>query len=309
MRPDPIVARRERSGRAGLAVGLMLLGTLLFSLNDVLGKWLVGTYSPAQILFIRSIAVILILAPLMAREGLGTAVRLERPGLQVTRAVFSTVDVFCFYTAVIYLPLAEVMAFYLAAPIFVAAMSPFLLGERVGWRRWSAILAGFIGVLIALGPSAAGLNGAAGVALLGSLAFSLMLVATRSLGATGDKVLVFWQTVGALAAGLVMAPFNWTPPSAPDYLLIALLGVVSMSGHLCVTRSLKLAPAATVVPYQYTLILWAIIFGYLVFGDVPTSAMLVGTVIIIAAGLFIFWREQVSRAATVRADATAAHRR
>jgi drug/metabolite transporter (DMT)-like permease len=264
-------------GRTNLAIGLMLFGILLFSLNDLMGKWLVGTYPPAQVVLIRSVAALALLLPLMLRDGLRSAVEVDRPGLHALRVLFSTVDVICFYTAVVYLPLADVMAFYLAAPIFVAAMSPFLLGETVGWRRWTAIAVGFVGVLIALDPSPSSLQWPALLALLGSAMFSLLTVSTRALGAAPDKVLVLWQTVGAL------------------------LGLVSMSAYFCVNRSLKLAPAATVAPYQYTLIVWAILFGYPVFGDVPSPHMLIGAGIIIAAGLFIFWREQVRNARQSRA--------
>jgi S-adenosylmethionine uptake transporter len=281
------------ASKAGLAIGLTLFGMLLFSMNDVLGKWLVGTYSPAQILLIRSLAALAILVPLLMREGLMSALKVERPALHLLRAALSAADVTCFYIAVIYMPLADVMAFYMAAPIFVAALSPLLLGERVGWRRWTAIVVGFVGVVIALGPSATSFEGAALLSLAGSLAFALMVITTRSLGAARDKVLVGWQTVAALVVGLVAAPFTWVPADAPDYLLMALLGIVSMGAHLCVTRSLKLAPAATVAPYQYTLIVWAIVLGYPVFGDVPSPHMLTGAAIIVAAGLYIFFREQV----------------
>jgi drug/metabolite transporter (DMT)-like permease len=289
----PLALAVPAKGR-GVAIALMLLGVLLFSLNDLLGKWLVGTYSPAQVLLIRSLAALLILLPLLGRAGLAAAVRVERPRLHALRMAFSTLDVICFYTAVIYLPLADVMAFYLAAPIFVAAMSPLLLGEKVGWRRWTAIGVGFVGVLITLNPSAASLEIPALLSLVGSLAFALLLVTTRLLGATtGDKVLVLWPIVGALLLGLVVTPFAWVTPTALDMALLGLLGLVSMGGYLCVNRSLKLAPAATVAPYQYTLLVWAIVFGYPVFGDVPTPHMLLGAAIIVAAGLFIFWREQV----------------
>jgi drug/metabolite transporter (DMT)-like permease len=119
-----------------------------------------------------------------------------------------------------------------------------------------------------------------------------MLVTTRAVGAASDKLLVTGPIVGAALAGLVAAPFAWIPPSGRDLVLMALLGIVSMAAYMCVNRALKLAPAATVAPYQYTLIVWAILFGYPFFGDVPTPHMLAGAAIIIAAGLFIFWREQ-----------------
>ena len=281
-----------RYDRAQIAVLLMLLGMLLFSMNDVLGKWLVGMYSPWQLLLIRSLAALAVLLPLMRWEGLLAAVTVERPKLHILRTLLATIEVACFYFAVIYLPLADVMAFYLAAPIFVAAMSPFLLGERVGWRRWTAILVGFVGVLIALGPSASSFALPALLSIAGSFFFSLMVVTTRALGSAPDRVLVFWQTIGALVAGLAISPFAWVPPTGRDYVLLAFLGVVALGAHLCVNRSLKLAPAATVAPYQYTMIVWAILLGYPVFGDVPSQQMLLGAAIIVASGLFIFWREQ-----------------
>lgn len=295
-KPEGAIAARGYS-RAQVAVPLMLLGMLLFSMNDVLGKWLVGMYSPWQLLLIRSLAALAVLLPMMGREGLAAAITVDRPKLHLLRTVLATVEVACFYFAVIYLPLADVMAFYLAAPIFVAAMSPFLLGERVGWRRWTAIVVGFVGVLIALGPSASSFALPALLSIAGSFFFSLMIVTTRALGAAPDSVLVFWQTVGALLAGLVVTPFVWVPPSGLDYALLALLGIVALGAHVCVNRSLKLAPAATVAPYQYTLIVWAILLGYLVFGDVPTPEMLIGAAIIVASGLFIFWREQALKRA------------
>ncbi len=196
------------ASKAGLAVGLMLGGMLLFSINDVLGKWLVGTYSPAQVILLRSLAALAVLAPFLLREPVSTLLRVERPGLHALRILFSTADVFCFYIAVIYLPLADVMAFYLAAPIFVAALSPFFLGERVGWRRWTAILVGFAGVLVALAPSASNLEIPALLSLAGSLAFALMLVTTRAVGAASDKLLVTGPIVGAALAGLVAAPVS-----------------------------------------------------------------------------------------------------
>lgn len=281
---------------AGLGVAMMLVGILLFSVNDVLGKWLVGTYSVGQVLLIRSVAALLVLAPFLWRMGPTPIFRMERPGLQAARVAFSTAEVFFFYTAVIYLPLADVMTYWLAAPIYVAALSPLLLGERVGWRRWSAIFVGFVGVLIALQPSAETLSAPALISIAGSLCFAFMMLTGRSLRATPDAALVFWQTIGALVAGLVLAPFSWIPPSPLEFGLLCLLGIVAMTAHVCVNRSLKLADAATVVPFQYTLLLWAVVFGWVVFGDVPRTAMLAGAAVIVAAGLFILFRgRQVAR--------------
>jgi len=120
------------------------------------------------------------------------------------------------------------------------------------------------------------------------------MIATRTLRGTADVVLTGGQIAGTLLFAAAAAPFGWIAPSWPDFCGLALLGVVAMIALFCVNRSLKLAPASVVVPYQYTLIVWAILFGYLVFGDVPDLPMLLGSVIIVAAGLYIFWREQVT---------------
>ena len=270
----------------------MLAGVLLFALNDVLGKWLVSIYSVGQLLLIRSAAALIVLTPFLWRAGWRPLVRVERPGMQLTRVLLSSAEVYAFYFAVIYLPLADAMTYWLASPIYVAALSPLLLGERVGWRRWTAICVGFCGVLIALEPSAATLTAPALISILGSLAFTFMMISGRALRGTPDVTLVFWQMAGAGLLGFVTAPFGWVTPSSVDLALLLLLGVVAMVAHVCVNRALKLADAATVVPFQYTLLFWAIVFGWLVFGDVPRANMLIGAAVIVSAGLFIFFREQ-----------------
>ncbi|MEF2551651.1 DMT family transporter [Aurantimonas sp. A2-1-M11] len=275
-----------------LGMAIMLFGIFLFMVNDTLGKWLVSTYSIGQVLMIRSLAALIVLAPFFWRTGLKPLVGLERPGLQVLRVVFATVEVIAFYGAVAYLPLADTMAYWLAAPIYVAALSPIFLKERVGIRRWTAIVVGFVGVLVVLQPSQASLTAPAFIAIGGSLTFALMMITARSLRGTSDKALVFWQTVGALVGGALLAPMGWVTPGLIDLVLLAILGVVAMAAHMCVTRAFKLGDAADIAPLQYTMLLWAILFGYLVFGDVPRLTMLLGAAIIMGAGLFIFFRER-----------------
>lgn len=270
----------------------MLLGIFIFALNDALGKWLIATYSVGQLLLIRSIAALVFLAPLIRREGRRTFRSAPRPLIQLLRAVFATAEVACFYWALAYMPLADVMAFYLAGPIYVTAMSPFLLGEQVGWRRWVAVIAGFAGVMIVLNPTSQALTPAALVAIAGSLSFAILMILTRLVPGTSDVVLITTQTVAALVFGLVVAPLAWTPIDWRDGGMLVLLGVTAMAAHMCINRSLKIAPATVVVPYQYTTIVWAILLGYIVFADIPTLPMLAGAATIIAAGLYIFIREK-----------------
>jgi drug/metabolite transporter (DMT)-like permease len=270
----------------------MLLGMFMFSVNDVVGKWLVATYTVGQVLLIRSMAAMAVLAPAVAREGLGTVMNPPRPWLQALRVALSTLEVAFFYWAVTYLPLAETVTFYLAGPIYVALLARPILGEAISGRRWAAIGVGFVGVLIALNPGGAAFGWPALIAIAGSLAFAGMMITTRQLKGTPDTTLVFWQTGAALVMGAVLAPFGWVEPTLRDYGLLGLLGVVALFAHVATNKALKLAPASTVVPYQYTLIVWAVILGYLVFGDVPPLSTIVGAAIIVAAGVWIFWDEQ-----------------
>jgi drug/metabolite transporter (DMT)-like permease len=280
----------ERSARLA-GIGLMLLSIFMFSFGDALGKFLVATYSVGQLLWLRACAALIVLLPMIWRQRAEFR-RLERPWLQLFRTMLSTIEVAAFFLATVYLPLADVVTYYLACPIFVTALSAIVLRERVGWRRWSAVLIGFAGVLIALRPSAQTFSWPAMIALSGSLSFAVLMLITRSLRATPDIVLASTQFAGTFALGALMSPFGWVTPGLGGLGLFAAAGCISVSALLCVNRSLKLAPASVVVPYQYSMIVWAVMFGYVVFGDMPSPATVAGAAIIIGAGLYIFLRER-----------------
>ncbi len=275
-------------------IGLMLFGVFLFSVNDALGKWMAATYGPGQILLIRNVASLAVLVPFVLRSGLRPLFTLERPWLQMLRLVFATTEVLFFYWAVSGLPLADTITYYLASPIYVTVLAALLLKEQVGWRRWSAVGVGFLGVLIAMKPSSGVFNYHVVIAIVGSLLYSGFLVVTRRLRSTPGLSLATWQIVAGLVAGGVVAPFQWVPVvHNSDFALFAVLGVNALVAIVAVNRSLKLAPASIGVPFQYTLIVWAVLFGFFVFGDMPSWRVLAGAAIIVAAGLYIFFREQV----------------
>lgn len=279
--------RRAAGSTVGLGIFMMFFGDFMFAVNDIMGKWLAGSFSAGQIVLVRSLAALLVLTPMLLKGGVPELVRLERPGLQISRVGLATAEIVFFYMAIRFLPLADVMTFYLAGPIYVATVSPWLLGEQVSGRQWLAIAIGFAGVVFVLHPGAGSLSWASLISICGSLCYAMMVVQSRQLRGTPDRVLVFWQTIGALAIGAVLAPFSWVTPSVVDLVMLAALGVISMSAHLCIARSVKLAPAAVVAPIQYSLLLWAILFGWLVFGDSPKPSMMVGAAIIIVAGLMV----------------------
>ena len=278
-----------------LAAGIimMLAGDFLFALNDAMGKWLVASFSVGQVVLVRSLGAFLILGPMILRQGSAKLFHLDRIGLQIARVVATTLDTLLFYAAVVHLPLADVMSFYMAGPIYVAAMSHIFLGEKVGWRRWLAIVIGFGGVLVILRPSSAALSLESFYALVGSISFAVGIVLSRLLRGTSDTALVTWQTVGVGLCAAAMAVGDWQAASSIDYGAMLLLGVVASAAHLLITRALKLAPASTLAPLHYTLLLWAVVFGVIFFNDIPGPRILIGAGIVVLAGLFIFHRQSV----------------
>jgi drug/metabolite transporter (DMT)-like permease len=283
-------ATDDRSARLS-GIALMLVAVGLFAFGDTLGKFIVATYSVGQLLLLRAAAALFVLSPSIWRQRSAFG-RLERPWLQLLRVILSTLEVAAFFLATVYLPLADVITYYLACPIFVTALSALVLREKVGWRRWTAILIGFCGVLIALRPSAQTVTWPAMIALGGSMSFAVLMLITRSLRATPDIVLASMQFIGTFAFGAVLAPFGWIAPSLASLSLFIAAGCISVGALLCSNRSLKLAAASVVVPYQYSMIIWAVMFGYAVFGDVPSIATIVGAAVIIGAGFYIFLRER-----------------
>jgi drug/metabolite transporter (DMT)-like permease len=285
-----IPAADARSARL-FGIALMLAGVGFFSLGDAIGKFLVATYSVGELLLRRAVSSLILMAPLIWRSRAAFP-GVQRPALQVLRVALSITEIATFFAAAVYLPLADIITFYLAAPIFVTALSAILLGEHVDRRRWIAVGIGFCGVLIALRPSGGVFGWPAAIALGGSVAFAFLMVVTRSLRGTPDIVLASMQFCGTLLFGMVAAPIGWLTPGSRDFGFFMLAGGLAVLASLCVNRSLKLAPASVVVPYQYSMIIWAAVFGYLVFGDVPQPATLAGAAIIIGAGFYIFLRER-----------------
>jgi drug/metabolite transporter (DMT)-like permease len=285
----PVHAQNALAG-----IGLTALSFFMFAVGNAIGKWLETDCPVGETLFVRSAVTLLLIVPFLRRRDVAIARAVGLPWWHVLRMVGTVVDSSSYYWAISVLPLADVSAIYLASPIYVTGMSALFLGERVGWRRWTAVLVGFAGVLIALRPSGAGLSAHALVAVVGSLFFSLSLVATRRLRGVSNIVLLSSQTVALLVATLATA-VAWMWPTPAQAGLLVLLGGVTMAGFLTMYHGLRLALASVVAPFQYTSIIWAVVLGYLIFGDVPGGATLTGAAVIIGAGVFIVWRERHAR--------------
>jgi S-adenosylmethionine uptake transporter len=275
-----------RTGTAGLGVVLYLAGVALFSINDALGKWLVADYGVGQLMMLRAVGAGVVLAPMILSLDVNLIDRRQAP-LQLLRILCAAVDTFAFYYATRFMPLADVMTFYMATPLIVTALSAPLLGEKVERFRWIAVLIGFVGIVIALRPSPQMFSWTSPLALFGATMFALSQTITRELRRTHWLPLVFWQFVGSGLIGAATVPWAWTAPTAFDLGLMFLVGAVSMTCFIFITRALALARAAVLAPLQYSAILWAAIMGWLVWRDAPTLPIIVGNAIIIGSGLYV----------------------
>jgi drug/metabolite transporter (DMT)-like permease len=285
----PTLGRRSTPGTAGVGVVLYLAGVFLFALNDALGKWLVADYGVGQLMMLRSIGAGLVLAPIFWRLRVNLFDMRQAP-LQVLRVLCMAADMFAFFYSTRFMPLADVMTFYMASPLIVTALSAPLLGEKVERFRWIAVAVGFAGVVVALRPSPQMISLTSPLPLFGATMFALSQVLTRKLRGAHWLQLTVWQFDGAGLIGAATVPFAWAQPSAFDLALMFLTGIVSMLCFICITRALALARAAVLAPLQYSAILWATIMGWLVWRDVPTLPIILGNAIIIAGGLFLLAR-------------------
>ncbi|MEI8147414.1 MAG: DMT family transporter, partial [Alphaproteobacteria bacterium] len=289
------IMQRTSLAATRLGIGLYLLGVFFFALNDALGKWLVADYGVGQLLFLRSVGALIVLAPFAWRVRKDLFVK-DRWGLQLLRVIGMTADSWCFYAATRTMPLADVMTFYMAAPLIITALSAPLLGERVGAVRWGAVLVGFVGVLVALQPSSAAFSPDALIALFGATMFGLSITITRQLRQTHWLPLVTVQFAFTGLFGAGMSAIHWVQPGLVDLSLMFLLGIVAMGCFVAIAKALSIAPASVLAPFQYSSIVWATILGVMIWNDIPTVPILIGNAIIIASGLFVFYNETRVRA-------------
>ena len=275
-----------RLSKTALGVALYLTGVFLFALNDALGKWLVKDYGVGQLMMLRALGAGFVLAPMAA--SLNANLRdFRKPTLQILRIFAMAGDTFSFYLATRYLPLADVMTFYMATPLIVTALSAPLLGERVEPFRWAAVSVGFVGVAIALKPTPEVFSSASLLSLNGATMFALGQIATRKLRRTHWLPLVVWQFLGAGLIGAATTPWAWATPTPVDLMLMFLVGVVSMTCFIFITKALSMVRAAVLAPLQYSAILWATLMGWIVWRDAPGAPILVGNAIIIVSGLYV----------------------
>jgi drug/metabolite transporter (DMT)-like permease len=289
-------ASHQRAARL-TGIALMCGAVACFAFLDTTAKYLSLSMGTLQIVWARytgGFLFPLIVSNPWTRPGL---IRTTRPVLQIGRSMLLLGSTLCNFAALRYLQLDEAIALVFSTPFFVAALSGPMLGERVRWRRWTAIAVGFVGVVVIARPGAGTFQPAALLSLAAAVFYALYSIITRILARTDDNdtTLFYSNLVGAVAL-LPVVPFVWTTPTDP--LVIALMvasGAMGSAGHYLLIAAHRLAPAAVLSPFIYTEIVLVIALGFLVFGDVPNRWTLTGGAIVVGSGLYIIHRERKVR--------------
>ncbi|HLM40921.1 MAG TPA: DMT family transporter [Microvirga sp.] len=286
-----------------LGIALKVLSALVFTMMSATLKTLTARYPVGEVVFFRSTFALLPLLAWLAWEGdLINAVRTRNAAGHFTRGLIGTGGMFLGFAALSYLPLHDAIAIGYASPLIVVVLAALLLREKVRAYRWSAVGVGFVGVLIMLSPYlrietfTGSLRGGptlgAFCALLGAFCSAGAMIQVRRLTATETTgAIVFYFFILASTLSLCTLPFGWHRPDAADLGLFAVSGILGGIGQILVTQSYRHADTSVIAPFEYTTMIWALLFGWFVFGDLPTAAMLTGAAIVAATGVFIVWRE------------------
>jgi drug/metabolite transporter (DMT)-like permease len=250
-----------------------------------------------EVVFFRSLFGLIPIAAFILVRGRSDLFFTRRPMGHLVRSSIGLAGMFAGFASLARTPLAEFTTINFAAPLFITMLSVPVLGEKVGPHRWAAVAVGFVGVLIALRPDPVHLIGVGpGLAVLAAVGTAGAMVAIRQIGATepGATIAFYFTLLGTLVAG-VFLPFVWTSPSLPMLGLLLAGGLLGGVGQLLLSQAFKVAPVAAIAPFDYAALLWTGLLGYLIWSDTPAMTTLVGGAVIIASGLYIFWRELVLR--------------
>jgi len=292
---------------------ILIAGTAIFSVQDVLIRLLSGGYAAHEIVFVRCFFALLLVVPFALFTGGAARFKTNRLRLHVTRSFAGFLAYTFYYMAIAAIPLADAVAITFSAPLIVTALSTVFLGESVGKHRWMAVIVGFAGVILMIRPGVGSFDPAALLALVAALCYGAMILMTRRLGGsehptsmlifTTLSFLVFSTVIGlvigdgaynndshASAAFLLRA---WTWPETADLAKMAACGLIFSVGVYCLSTAYSIAPPGTVTPFEYTAIIWAVVWGYAIWDEAPDAMTLAGMAVVVASGLYVVHRENV----------------
>lgn len=294
MLPSTIVPAPSADALRGIV--MMVLAVFLFTCMDAVVKWVGETYPVGQIVFFRNLFAFLPILYFVGRTGGVAVLRTTRLGGHALRGLVGVAAMACFFGAYTLLPLGDAVAIGMSGPIFMTALSVPLLGEAVGLRRWSAVVVGFLGVLLMTRPGVGSLAPGALLALSGAVFYALAMISIRKLSRTEHPTtIVFYFTVFATLAGAVSLPFGqWiTPATLGDLGLLIAIGLLGGFAQFAMTHAFKLAPVAIIAPFDYLALVFAMALGYAIWTELPDVWILSGAAVVVASGLYILHRETV----------------
>ena len=266
---------------------------MLLVLSDATAKWLTESHSVVQIVCMRASLLISCLAIFFVISGRH---KMLYPGdlkMQVLRGSMACGSVYLFIFGVSYVQLAEAAAAAYLGPIIMTALAPVMLGERVGIHRWSAVLLGFVGMLIMLRPSADSIAWAMLLPASAAVFGALRDIITRKMRSSGHPVTVLlYSNLIIAAVGLPLLPLVWQPFSVAQTGLMILSAALIGSAHMMHIQAFRLEEASVLAPFRYSGIIWGVLFGFLIWGQLPDRGVVLGAIVVIASGLYIYWRER-----------------
>ena len=281
----------ESADKPLFGIAWMLATMFWFVTLDSTAKYLMQSYPVVQVIWARFFFHLVFVAILMGRQ-LPLQIRSQWPSQQYLRSFFMFATTILFFIGIHILPLTTAATIMFLSPILVTMLSIPLLGEKVGPRRWIGIAIGFTGALVVMRPGSDSLQLSVLVVLAAAFTHALYQVFTRKLRSQDSPMTsLFYTAAFGATVSSGIAPFYWQPVAAFDWLLFLFAGIAGGIGHLCLIRAFRSAPASVVAPFSYSSLLWATLFGFVLFGDLPDGWTLAGAALIIGSGLYIFHRE------------------
>jgi drug/metabolite transporter (DMT)-like permease len=279
-----------------------LLSLVFFVSLDSLAKHLTQTYSPVEVAWGRYVFAMALLPVFLSPRRMLRAARTARPWLQLLRSFLLAVTTCLFFLTVKYIPLADAVAIGFIAPLLTTALAIPLLGEKVGARRWTAIVIGLVGALIIMRPGFETRHWAYFLPIATAIFMAFFTILTRMLARhdSSDTTMFYTALVGGIVLSLAV-PFFWQPPAALDWLLLAAAGAFGSAGHFSLIIAYRYAPVSLLAPFTFLHMVLAVIFGLAFFGNFPDGLTLAGAAVIAAAGIYVFRRETQLRRAAARA--------
>ncbi|MSO92537.1 MAG: DMT family transporter [Rhodospirillales bacterium] len=276
---------------------LFMVGwAFVVTVQDAAIKWVAPHYPPGEIIFLRALITLLTLLPFVARAGGLQALRTRRIGTHAIRAALFMVSMVFFILSVRVMPLVDAVTLTFTGPLFVTALAVPMLAENVGWRRWMAVTAGFIGVVVMLRPTEAALNVAVVLPVASAFACAIRDVLTRKMTFTETSVaIVFHSNLGVCILGLATIPFGWTMPTPEHVGLLVFTGSILALSEYLIVQAFRFGEVSVVMPFKYSSVVWAVVLGYWMWADVPDAYTAVGAAFVIGSGLYVLHREALRK--------------